>query len=135
MDAATQMCQRGNRMEDKKITNGKILLFLLVGVFLIYGMYWASSNLQKELNRPLNDYECSTAEECYNMAPACKTRNIDGKNCVRDGMTGGFFDNKIYYICEGFGKMTNGCVSYYSFEEWDKKIDEFRNDVDVEIDE
>ncbi len=116
-------------MSEEKISNGK----LLVGLFLIivgaYGLYWSATTLHEELNKPLNDYDCSTAEECYYMNPSCKTYAIEGKSCVRDGMTGGFLDSNIYYICEGYGKMTNSCQNYYSFEEHEEWLNKMWDDV------
>lgn len=108
--------------------NKKGFGFISIVILLLFGMYWASTNLQKELNRPLNDYDCNTASECYSFQPVCKRYAIHNKSCVRDGMTGGFFDSNIYYICEGYGKMKNSCQDYYSFEEWEVKLNKMYDD-------
>ena len=52
----------------------------------------------------------------------CKTFSIEGKDCIRDGRTGGFFDHHIYYVCKGYGKMTNTCQDYYSYEEFQEQL-------------
>lgn len=124
-------------MGNKKNTLIFISFLVMVGSAFL-GLHWSATGIQEELNRPLNDYDCNTAEECYYFQPVCKRYAIQNKTCVRDGMTGGFFDNNIYYICEGYGKMTNSCQDYYSFEEWDIELDKMRSDayeVDNSIEE
>jgi len=47
----------------------------------------------------------------------CKTFNIDGKDCVREGMTGGFFNSRVYYVCKDYGRMALHCVDYFDNQE------------------
>ena len=95
------------------------LIVLAIGIYLVF--YYP---LELDIH---NSIICQgTAEECYYENPTCKRFAIDGKDCIRDGMTGNFFDTNIYYICKGYGKMTNSCQEYYSYEEfleWLKEIE------------
>lgn len=48
----------------------------------------------------------------------CKTYNIDGYQCVREGYTStgflGFTNfNTVYYVCEDLGRVARSCAEYY----------------------
>ena len=53
--------------------------------------------------------------EC-NDAP-CKTYNIDGLECIREGYTNNPFDNSIYYVCKDYGRVQKYCIDYYDTRE------------------
>lgn len=66
--------------------------------------YWGKSN------EGLNSYwKCEEAP--------CKTYNIDGKDCIREGMTGGIMDTSIYYICKDYGRVQRSCIDWYDTKE------------------
>lgn len=64
---------------------------------------------------------------CYCNEPPCKRYNIQGNNCVQEGYTGkGFLGmtdfDKVYYVCEGYGRMALHCEEYYTKTEWEQQI-------------
>lgn len=120
-----------------KLTTGKLIMHIIVLTFLIfsipilmkisYGKFtWSFEKAQDyAIDRSFEELGTSCEfgvvsyggrlAECQ-QAP-CKTYNTDGKECVREGMTGGFFDTGIYYVCKDYGRMRRSCIDHFDNQE------------------
>jgi len=94
--------------------------FIVLSVLLIVGLGLMILSIGN-LNQPLNS-DCIGTEECFYKNPVCKTYNIEYKDCVSEGYTGGLLDNKEYYVCKDYGRMAKSCSDYYTWEEFSSEF-------------
>lgn len=108
-----------------KVNWSMIFFILLIFLVVLTLTIWDPLNLEDGLTPPINT-GCGSHEECYYQGGAvCKIYNTEGKSCVKEGHTGtGFLGMKDYstnyYVCEGYGRIAQYCIEYYSWEEFEE---------------
>ena len=102
----------------KEKINYTLLIVGLTLIGVVIGLVILDKFVISSFSPTLSSICLGTVEECYNQNRMCKTYNIEGKDCIRDGMTGGLFDDGVYYICKDYGKVAYNCIDYYSYEEF-----------------
>lgn len=128
--------------ELKKMKNTLTLasIFLIIAIFVLplsnlwlYGKftYNVVGAIEYGNNQRLQEMDCEfgaiqygggigSRVECQ-LAP-CKTYNIEGYECVREGYTGngllGMTDwDTEYYVCKDLGRVALSCIDYFDSEE------------------
>ena len=94
------------KITKEKVITKKIVLRLVLAFVLMSGLFLLINSLKADctVNPP--------------MVSNCERYNVDElDNCVREGYTGtGFLGmtdwDTIYYVCEGYGRVAERCISY-----------------------